>query len=81
MAYIKQSRVCLWEPGQNNLSNPEVYSEPFQTSKIEYFVKIIIFFLKHSILDPWQNSEYASVICYSLSGNIEGANRIDLVAG
>ena len=34
-----------------NLSNPVVYLEPCQTSKIERFVNIIIFFLKHSMLD------------------------------
>ena len=41
---------------------------------------MIIFFVKHSILEVWQNSEYASVICYSLFGKIDGANKIDLVA-
>ena len=40
----------------------------------------IFFFVKHSILGVWQNSEYAFVICYSLFGKIEGANKIDLVA-
>ena len=70
----------LWEPRQNNLSNPEIYSEPCQISKIECFVKTIIFLVKHSILDVWQNSEYTFVIFYSLLGKIEGANKIDLVA-
>ena len=32
--YIKCSCVSLLEPWQNNLSNPEAYSEPCQTSKI-----------------------------------------------
>ena len=41
---------------------------------------MIIFLVKHSILDIWQNSEYTSVICYSLFGKIVGANKIDLVA-
>ena len=58
-----------------NLSNPVVYLEPCQTSKIERFVNIIIFFLKHSMLDVWQNSKYTSVICYSLFGKIEGTNK------
>ena len=80
LAYIKQSWVSLQEPQENNLSDLEVYSEPCQASKIESFVKIVLFFVKHSILDVWQNSEYTSIICCSLSGNIEGANRIDLVA-
>ena len=41
--------------------------------------KLLTFFVKHSILDVWQNSEYHSVICCSLFGKIEGANKIDLV--
>ena len=41
---------------------------------------MITLFVKHSILDVWQNSEYASVICYSLFGKIMAANEIDLVA-
>ena len=48
--------------------------------------------VKHSTLDFWQSSEYASVICYSLFGEImdedahkieddnEDANKIDSVA-
>ena len=80
-AYIKQSQVSPWEPQQNNLRNPEVDSKPCQTSNVECFTKIIIFFfIKHSILDIWQNSEYASVICCSLFGKIEGGNKINLLA-
>ena len=46
MAYIKQSWESLWERCENNLSNPEVYSEPCQTSKIESFLKFtVVFFL------------------------------------
>ena len=78
LACIKQSQVSLQEPQQNKLSNPEVYSEPCQTSKM--FCKNNHFFVKYSILHVWQNSEHASVICYSLFGKIEGANEIDLVA-
>ena len=33
------SHVSLLEPMQSNLSNSEAYSEPCQTSKMEYFVK------------------------------------------
>ena len=52
--------------GKNNLLyNLGVYSEAWKTS---------------NILDVWQNSEYASVICYSLLGKTKGANKIDLVA-
>ena len=46
---------------------PEVYSEPFQTSKIERFMRTVdgfyplTTFEKCSILDIWQGSEYASV--------------------
>ena len=32
-AYIKYSRVSLLKRQQNNLSNPELYSEPCQTCK------------------------------------------------
>ena len=41
LAYIKYSTVSLFEPRQNNLINPEAYSEPGQTSKMECFTKII----------------------------------------
>ena len=33
-------RLSLLEPRQSNLSNPETYSEPCQTSMIKYFAKI-----------------------------------------
>ena len=77
------SYVSLLEPWQSNLSNPEAYSKPCQTSKMECFAKIVNgsklknYFVKHSILDISQGSEYASVICYSLSGKTENANKID----
>ena len=51
LAYIKQSLLSLQEPQQNNLSDLEVYSESCQASKIDSFVKIVLFFVKHSILD------------------------------
>ena len=51
LAYIKQSLLSLQEPQQNNLIDLEVYSESCQASKIESFVKIVLFFVKHSILD------------------------------
>ena len=41
--------------------------------------KLLTFFAKHSILDVWQNSEYPSVVCYSLFGKIVGTNKTDLV--
>ena len=53
---------------------------------MEFFAEIVnrwksfTFFVKHSILDVWQGSEYASVICYSLFVKIEDANKIDSVA-
>ena len=40
MAYIKRSHVSLLDLWQNNLNNPRAYSEPGQTPKMEYFVKI-----------------------------------------
>ena len=42
--------------------------------------KPFTFFVKHSILDVWQGSEYASVICYSLFVRVEDASKIDSVA-
>ena len=43
-------------------------------------LKAINFFVKHSMLDVRQGSEYASVMCYSLFGKIEDTNKIDSVA-
>ena len=68
--YIKHSSVSLLELQQNNLSNPEAYSEPCQPSEKECLEK-------HSILDVWQSSEYAPVICYTLLGKTEDPNNID----
>ena len=34
---------------------------------------------KHSIVDIWQGSKYASAICYSLFGKIDDAKKIDSV--
>ena len=56
------SRVSLLKPWKNNLSDPEAYPEPCQTSKMDCFVKIVnglnllTFFVRHSILDVWQRS-------------------------
>ena len=36
-------------------------------------------FIKHSVLDASQSSEYASVISYSLFGKTEDPKNIDLV--
>ena len=36
--------------------------------------------IKHSVLDVWQGSEYASAICHSFFGKTEDANKIDSVA-
>ena len=53
---------------------------------MENFVKTVngykpfTLFVKHSILDIWQGSEYKSVICYSMLGKIEDASKTDLVA-
>ena len=52
--------------------NSEAYSEPCQTSKMEVFAKIVngfsflTIFLKLSILDVWQDSEFASEATYDL---------------
>ena len=40
LAYINLPTYPL-EPLQNNLSNPEAYSEPCQISKIECFAKVV----------------------------------------
>ena len=51
------SRVSLLKPQQNNLSDPEAYPEPCQTSKMDCFLEIVnglnllTFFVRHSILD------------------------------
>ena len=82
MEYIKRSHVSLLELSQNNINNPEAYSKPGQTSKTKCFAKITVnhFCIKLFILVIWQSSEYASVICYSLFGKTEDANKIDSVA-
>ena len=41
LACIKHSSVSLLEPQQNNLSNPEAYSGPCQTSKMRVFCRNI----------------------------------------
>ena len=41
LIYSKYSLVSFLKPGQNNLSNPEAYSEPCHTSKMECFAKIV----------------------------------------
>ena len=38
---LDQPLVFFLEPRQNNLSNPEAYSEPCQTSKMKHFLKIV----------------------------------------
>ena len=46
--------------------HPEAYSEPYQTSKIEFFAKavndwkLLTIFEKSSILVVWKSSEYTS---------------------
>ena len=37
---------------------------------------MLTFFAKHSNLDVRQGSKYASVICYSLFGKTDDANKI-----
>ena len=64
LAYINLSVYPrIVEPRQVNLSNPEVYSEPCQISKMEFLAKIangqmlLTFFVTHFILDNWLDSE------------------------
>ena len=74
--------VSLLELRQSNLSNPETYSKPYQTSNMKYFAKIVkgykllTFLVKDSILDGWQG-QYAAVVCYSLLGKTEDADKFD----
>ena len=63
----------------------KAYSEPCQTSKMEFFAKLVkgfkplTIFVKSSILDVWQSSEYApleglqetSVTCVKLQSGGE----------
>ena len=51
----------------NEYQITDAYSEPCQTSKMEYLLKknspyTLTIFAKHSILDVWQMSEYTSVL-------------------
>ena len=52
----------------NPAHNTETYSEPCQTSKMEFFAEIgngwkpLTSFTRNSILDLYQGSEYVSVI-------------------
>ena len=69
LAYIYQpSCVSLLKPRQSNLSDPEAYPEPYQTSKMDCFVKIVnglnlvTFFVRHSVLNVWQGSKYISAV-------------------
>ena len=39
--------------------------------------KLLTFFVEHSTLDVWQVSKYASVLCCSLFGKTEDANKND----
>ena len=54
-------------------ANSEAYSEPCQTSKMEVFTKIVngfsflTIFAKSSILDVWQDSEFASKASYDFA--------------
>ena len=43
-------------------------------------LKSVNFFVKHSILDVWQGSEYPSVIWYSLIGKFVDTKKTDSVA-
>ena len=53
---------------QVSMCHPDAYSEPFQTSKMERFGKIVnnlqplTIFAKRSILDIWEGCEYAYFI-------------------
>ena len=45
------------------VSSTKVYSDLYQTSKMERFENIVIaliVYARHSILDVWQGSKYAS---------------------
>ena len=54
-------------------ANSEAYSGPCQTSKMEVFAQILngfyflTIFLKSSILDVWQDSQFASKVSYEIA--------------
>ena len=54
--------VFSWIRIEYGITSTKAYSEPCQISKIECFAKtVLLIFAKHSILDAWLSSEYASV--------------------
>ena len=61
---LRKSKIIeLWQ-GPKYTPEPEAYTEPCQTSRIELFAKRVnglkplTIFAKSSILDVWQGSEY-----------------------
>ena len=82
VAYTNCYFVSLQEPQENNLRNPEINSEPCQTSRLEFCknsqqLKAIKFFRKKFHLKCFTEFEYTSIICYSLFGKTEDANKIE----
>ena len=59
----------------------ETFSEPFQTSKMKFFTKIVdgrkppLIFAKGSILDVWQGFQYASETLTLLTTPIVNGNK------
>ena len=55
----------------------EAYSEPFRTSKMKRFTKIVncfyqlTIFVKRSILDVWQGFEYTSAECHKENQDLD----------
>ena len=66
--YTSGKVTFSWKGLISVVEGTEAYSEPSQTSKMDSFAKIVngvqplIIFAKHSILDVWQGSEYASEV-------------------
>ena len=55
--YYNQLDISLLEPAQNNLSNPEAYLEPCQTSKMDCFAKIV---------NSWKSLKVVNYFCKAL---------------
>ena len=66
---LKRWYLVRW----NLYRRTEAYLEPCQTSKMERFAKMLTIFLKSSILDVWQGSEYASMDKYLFKVNINNS--------
>ena len=81
LMYSSDFLKIFWKTIFQNNCSPEAYSEPCQTSTMKCFAKMVngwkllTIFAKHSILDYWHGSEYASVANY-LCNTVSTLNSI-----